>query len=61
MLSRDQLMAQARGRAMDAFDRSIDLLVSRLRQKLLGESGAAAANARLGRQVTPALWGVGSR
>jgi two-component system OmpR family response regulator len=41
VLSRDQLMAQARGRAMDAFDRSIDLLVSRLRQKLLGESGTA--------------------
>lgn len=34
LLSRDQLMAQARGRAMDSFERSIDLLVSRLRQKL---------------------------
>jgi two-component system OmpR family response regulator len=34
LLSRDQLMEQARGRAMDAFERSIDLLVSRLRQKL---------------------------
>lgn len=34
LLSRDQLMEQARGRAMEAFDRSIDLLVSRLRQKL---------------------------
>jgi len=32
--SRDQLMEQARGRAMDAFERSIDLLVSRLRHKL---------------------------
>jgi two-component system OmpR family response regulator len=32
--SRDQLMEQARGRAMDSFERSIDLLVSRLRQKL---------------------------
>ncbi|WP_394788416.1 response regulator [Rhodoferax sp.] len=34
LLSRDQLMEHARGRAMDAFERSIDLLVSRLRQKL---------------------------
>ncbi|TDM06406.1 MAG: DNA-binding response regulator [Ideonella sp. MAG2] len=34
LFSRDQLMAQARGRAMDAFDRSIDLLISRLRHKL---------------------------
>ena len=32
--SRDQLMEQARGRAMDALERSIDLLVSRLRHKL---------------------------
>lgn len=34
LFSRDQLMEQARGRSMDAFERSIDLLVSRLRQKL---------------------------
>ncbi|MES2879607.1 MAG: response regulator transcription factor [Pseudomonadota bacterium] len=34
LFSRDQLMEQARGRAMDSFERSIDLLVSRLRQKL---------------------------
>lgn len=34
LFSRDQLMEKARGRAMDAFERSIDLLVSRLRQKL---------------------------
>jgi len=34
---REQLMEQARGRAMDAFERSIDLLVSRLRQKLAGD------------------------
>ncbi|MDD5030594.1 MAG: response regulator transcription factor [Rhodoferax sp.] len=34
LFSRDQLLEQARGRAMDVFDRSIDLLVSRLRQKL---------------------------
>jgi two-component system OmpR family response regulator len=34
ILSREQLMDAARGRAVEAFDRSIDLLVSRLRQKL---------------------------
>ncbi|WP_311733406.1 response regulator transcription factor [Variovorax sp. Sphag1AA] len=34
LFSRDQLMEQARGRSMESFDRSIDLLVSRLRQKL---------------------------
>lgn len=34
LLSRDQLMEQARGRALEALDRSIDLLVSRLRHKL---------------------------
>lgn len=34
LFSRDQLMEQARGRSMDLFERSIDLLVSRLRQKL---------------------------
>ncbi|HSV53362.1 MAG TPA: response regulator [Burkholderiaceae bacterium] len=34
LFSRDQLMELARGRAMDSFERSIDLLVSRLRQKL---------------------------
>ena len=34
LFSRDQLMEQARGRSMDSFERSIDLLVSRLRQKL---------------------------
>ncbi|CAM3361040.1 response regulator [Paracidovorax anthurii] len=32
--SRDQLMEHARGRAMESFERSIDLLVSRLRHKL---------------------------
>jgi len=42
LFSRDQLMDQARGRAMDAFDRSIDLLVSRLRQKLADDSGEAS-------------------
>ncbi|QJD29270.1 response regulator [Methylococcus geothermalis] len=34
ILTRDQLLDYARGRAMEVFDRSIDLLVSRLRQKL---------------------------
>ena len=34
LFSRDQLMDEARGRGMEAFERSIDLLVSRLRQKL---------------------------
>lgn len=34
ILSRDQLMELTRGREADAFDRSIDLTVSRLRQRL---------------------------
>ena len=34
ILTRDFLLDHARGRNMDLFDRSIDLLVSRLRQKL---------------------------
>lgn len=34
LFTRDQLMTQARGRSMDSVERSIDLLVSRLRQKL---------------------------
>jgi two-component system OmpR family response regulator len=34
VLNRDQLMDAARGHSASAFDRSIDLLVSRLRQKL---------------------------
>jgi two-component system OmpR family response regulator len=34
LFTRDQLMSQARGRTMDSVERSIDLLVSRLRQKL---------------------------
>lgn len=34
VLNRDQLMDAARGQASNAYDRSIDLLVSRLRQKL---------------------------
>ena len=38
VLSRDFLLDQARGRNMDLFDRSIDLLVSRLRHKLGDDS-----------------------
>ena len=34
VLTRDQLMDLVKGREQDAFDRSIDLRVSRLRQKL---------------------------
>lgn len=40
VLSRDQLLDLTRGRDGDAFDRSIDVLVSRLRRKL-GEGGEA--------------------
>lgn len=34
VMTRDELLDAARGRAVEAFDRSIDLLISRLRQKL---------------------------
>ncbi len=34
LFTRDQLIERARGRSMDSFERSIDLLVSRLRHKL---------------------------
>jgi two-component system OmpR family response regulator len=34
VLNRDQLLNLTQGRAADVFDRSIDLLVSRLRQRL---------------------------
>jgi len=34
VLDREMLINNARGRDLDVFDRSIDLLVSRLRQKL---------------------------
>jgi two-component system OmpR family response regulator len=34
VLSRDFLLDEARGRNMDMFDRSIDILISRVRQKL---------------------------
>ncbi|HNH24247.1 MAG TPA: helix-turn-helix domain-containing protein, partial [Accumulibacter sp.] len=34
VLNRDQLLELTQGREADAFDRSIDLLISRLRQRL---------------------------
>ncbi|WP_283178908.1 winged helix-turn-helix domain-containing protein [Gemmobacter sp. 24YEA27] len=39
LLSRDQLLDLAQGRNLDPFDRSIDVLMSRLRRKL-GEKPA---------------------
>ena len=38
VLNRDQLLSLTQGRDADAFDRSIDLLVSRLRQRLRDDS-----------------------
>lgn len=38
VLTRDQLLGLTQGREADAFDRSIDLLVSRLRQRLRDDS-----------------------
>jgi len=38
VLSRDQLLNLTQGRDADLFDRSIDLLVSRLRQRLLDDA-----------------------
>jgi two-component system OmpR family response regulator len=38
ILSREFLLDSARGRDMDLFDRSIDILVSRVRQKLNDDS-----------------------
>lgn len=38
ILSREFLLDSARGRDMDIFDRSIDILVSRVRQKLNDDS-----------------------
>jgi two-component system, OmpR family, response regulator len=38
VLTRDQLLNLTQGRQADAFDRSIDLLVSRLRQRLLDDA-----------------------
>ncbi|WP_263263079.1 response regulator [Pseudomonas sp. RIT-PI-S] len=42
VLSRDQLLNLTQGREADVFDRSIDLLVSRLRQRLLDDARAPA-------------------
>ncbi len=42
VLSRDQLLNLTQGREADLFDRSIDLLVSRLRQRLLDDAREAA-------------------
>ncbi len=47
LFSRSELMERARGRSFESFERSIDLLVSRLRQKL----GGGEAGARLIRTV----------
>ena len=38
VLSREQLLDLTQGRGSDVFDRSIDLLVSRLRQRLRDEA-----------------------
>jgi DNA-binding response OmpR family regulator len=43
VLSRDQLLDWTRGRSADAFDRTIDVQVSRLRHKLDAGGSAAAA------------------
>jgi two-component system OmpR family response regulator len=43
VLSRDQLLDWTRGRTADAFDRTIDVQVSRLRHKLEASGSAAAA------------------
>jgi len=50
-LSRDQLMIKARGREYDAFDRSIDVQVSRLRKQIEGKGGK-------GRYIQT-VWGEG--
>jgi two-component system OmpR family response regulator len=42
VLSRDQLMSLTQGRDAEHFDRSIDLLVSRLRQRLLDDARESA-------------------
>ena len=42
VLSRDQILELVRGTCDDAFDRSIDVRISRIRQKLGDEPGAAA-------------------
>lgn len=42
VLARDRISELARGRLADAFDRSVDVLVSRLRRKIEGGEGGAA-------------------
>ena len=41
MLARDQILELSRGRLADPNDRSVDVLVSRLRRKLEEEGGTA--------------------
>ena len=41
VLSRDQIMDWTRGREADAFDRSVDMLISRLRRKLENAGGSS--------------------
>ena len=41
VLARDRISELARGRLADPFDRSVDVLVSRLRRKIEGEGGTA--------------------
>eukprot|EP01032_Pedospumella_encystans_P002383 gene2382-2800_t len=62
VLSRDQLLGLTQGREAELFERSIDLLVSRLRQTLKDEHIALAAQRpdveRLARVVLPGLAGT---
>ena len=51
VLSRDQLLDLARGRAASAFDRSIDTQVSRLRKKLEADPGRP--------EIIKTVWGGG--
>ena len=51
VLSRDQLLDLARGRAATIFDRSIDTLVSRLRKKIERDSGVP--------RIIKTVWGGG--
>ena len=46
VLSRDQLLNLTQGRDAEHFDRSIDLLVSRLRQRLQDDAARAGATSR---------------
>ena len=51
VLSREMLLDLARGRAANAFDRSIDTQVSRLRKKLEVDPGDP--------KIIQTVWGVG--